>query len=177
MYVAVDVQYAADDTHATVAGVLFRDPVSDRVDDELIVVTSAPKPYVPGHFYQRELPCILALMNGITEPIDTVFIDGYVDLGPKGGLGRHLYTSLNGDISVIGVAKRFFRESSALEVKRGESERPLFVTAVGLEVELAAKLVEEMHGPFRIPTLLKRADSLARGKPTQSVKKGVTKDI
>jgi deoxyribonuclease V len=177
MYVAVDVQYAADDTHATVAGVLFRDPVSHVVDDERIVGVGSPKPYVPGQFYQREMPCILELMKRITTPIDAVFIDGYVDLGPRAGLGRHLYIALRGEISVIGVAKRFFKESAAIEVKRGQSERPLFVTAVGLEAPLAANMVEDMHGPFRIPTLLKRADSLSRGVAHQRVKQDVTTRI
>ncbi len=50
MYIAIDVQYAADDAHATIAGVLFRDPMSPVVDDELVVVTRAPKPYIPGQF-------------------------------------------------------------------------------------------------------------------------------
>ena len=162
MYVAVDVHYAIDDTHATVAGVLFRDPLSHVVDDELMVGVGPPKPYVPGQFYQREMPCILELMQRIKVPIDTVFIDGYVDLGPRAGLGRHLYLALRGEMAIIGVAKRFFKASTALEVKRGRSERPLFVTAVGLEVHLAAKIVKDMYGPFRIPTLLQRADALAR---------------
>ena len=164
MYVAVDVHYASDDTHARVAGVLFRDPVSHVVDDECMVVVGPPKPYVPGQFYQREMPCILDLMKHITASIDAVFIDGYVDLGARAGLGRHLYWALRGEIVVIGVAKRFFKASTALEVKRGQSERPLFVTAVGLDVHLAANMVKDMHGPFRIPTLLKRADSLVRGR-------------
>ena len=164
MYVAVDVHYTIDDTHAIVAGVLFCDPISHVVEDEFIVVLGSPKPYIPGQFYQREMPCILELMKRITAPIDAVFIDGYVDLGARAGLGRHLYWALRGEIAVIGVAKRFFKASTALEVKRGQSERPLFVTAAGLDVHLAANMVKDMHGPFRIPTLLKRADSLTRGR-------------
>ena len=125
MYIAIDVQYAADDAHATVAGVLFREPLLPIVDDELVVVTRAPKPYVPGQFYQREMPCILELMQHVAVPIDTVFIDGYVDLGANPGLGRHLYHALRGEMPVIGVAKRWFRASAAIAVKRGQSERPL----------------------------------------------------
>ena len=37
--------------------------------------------------------------------------------------------------------------------------RPLFVTAVGLDPEKSRLL----HGKFRLPTLLKRVDRLARG--------------
>lgn len=46
---------------------------------------------------------------------------------------------------------------------RGTSTSPLFVTAVGIDPQVAADRVRDMHGPFRIPTLVKRADSLARG--------------
>ncbi len=121
MYIAVDVQYAADDAPATVAGVLFRDPLSHIVDDELVVVTKAPKPYVPRQFYQREMPCILELMKCVTVPIEAIFIDGYVDLGAKPGLGRHRYHALQGEMLVIGVAKRWFRASAAIEVKLTQS--------------------------------------------------------
>ena len=45
---------------------------------------------------------------------------------------------------------------------RGESATPLFITAAGIAAETAAAHVVAMHGPFRIPTLIKRADTLAR---------------
>jgi deoxyribonuclease V len=38
----------------------------------------------------------------------------------------------------------------------------LFVTAAGIAPPRAADLVRSMHGPHRIPTLLKRTDQLAR---------------
>jgi deoxyribonuclease V len=41
--------------------------------------------------------------------------------------------------------------------------RPLHVTALGLDAADAAARVAAMHGPYRLPTLLKRADQLARG--------------
>jgi deoxyribonuclease V len=61
------------------------------------------------------------------------------------------------------VAKRPFHESQALPVLRRESKNPLFVTAAGIEASEAAEHVRVMHGEHRIPTLLKRADALARG--------------
>ncbi len=67
-------------------------------------------------------------MKGITVAIDTVFMDGYVDLGSKIGWGRHLCIALWGEMFVIGVAKRVFRGLAAIEVKRGKHERRLFVT-------------------------------------------------
>jgi len=47
-------------------------------------------------------------------------------------------------------------------VLRGDSRRPLYVTAAGLDPAAAALHVRSMHGPFRIPTLLKRVDQLCR---------------
>jgi len=47
-------------------------------------------------------------------------------------------------------------------VRRGESGSPLFVTAVGIDVALAAQEVRRMHGPYRVPTLLRAVDQLAR---------------
>jgi endonuclease V-like protein UPF0215 family len=50
------------------------------------------------------------------------------------------------------------------EVLRGESESPLFVSAVGVELTDAADAIKKRHGAYRIPTLLKRVDTLARGR-------------
>jgi deoxyribonuclease V len=49
-----------------------------------------------------------------------------------------------------------------VEVRRGDSQKPLYVTAAGVSAEDAASRISEMHGPFRIPTLLKQVDTLAR---------------
>ncbi|MDI3314894.1 MAG: hypothetical protein QJR12_11665 [Mycobacterium sp.] len=48
-------------------------------------------------------------------------------------------------------------------VHRGASSRPLFVTAAGTSVLEAAEIVGGMHDRYRLPTLLRRADQLARG--------------
>lgn len=64
---------------------------------------------------------------------------------------------------VVGIAKTAFRGSPmAVAIQRPSSQRPLFVTSVGIELEEAAELVRQMHGPWRIPTLLGHADRLAR---------------
>jgi deoxyribonuclease V len=74
-----------------------------------------------------------------------------------------LYQALAGKVAVIGVAKtQFAGAGAAVEVLRGRSTRPLFVTAVGMSAQRAAEHVRSMHGPDRIPTLLKHVDSLAR---------------
>ena len=79
-----------------------------------------------------------------------------------GIVGARLYHALDGKVPVIGVAKTWFKGGKALEVFRGKSKRPLFVTAAGITDEEAAAHVREMHGPDRIPTLLRRVDQLSR---------------
>jgi deoxyribonuclease V len=66
---------------------------------------------------------------------------------------------------VVGVAKRPFRGAPALEVLRGASARPLYVTAIGIDAAHAADGVRRMHGAHRIPTLLTRVDRLCRDTP------------
>jgi len=72
-------------------------------------------------------------------------------------------------VPVIGVAKTAFRTAThAAQVRRGQSARPLFVTAAGMTTARAASLVADMAGPFRIPDALRVADRLARGGHTAS---------
>ena len=95
-----------------------------------------------------------------------IIIDGYVWLGDEfhPGLGAYLYEALGRVTVVIGVAKAHFQEGPAVRaVKRGASSRPLYVTAAGIDLNEAAQSVVELHGEFRIPTLLKRVDRLSRG--------------
>lgn len=94
-----------------------------------------------------------------------VVVDGYVWLDgvSVAGLGAHLYQALAHKVVVIGVAKtRFAGAGAAVEVFRGRSTRSLFVTAAGMSAQRAAEHVRSMHGPDRIPTLLKRVDRLCR---------------
>ncbi len=94
-----------------------------------------------------------------------VIVDGYVWLDGErvARLGAHLYQALAGKVAVIGVAKtRFAGARGAEEVVRGRSNRPLLITAAGMSAQRAAEHVRSMHGPDRIPTLLKRVDSVAR---------------
>jgi deoxyribonuclease V len=90
-------------------------------------------------------------------------IDGYVWLGEdRPGLGAHLYEALDRCVPIIGVAKTRFRCAASAEVYRGGSRRSLFVSAAGLGAHLAAGCIERMHGPYRLPTLLRRVDQLCR---------------
>jgi deoxyribonuclease V len=160
---AVDAIYTDD--RAAVACVSFGDWPAAAAISEHTTVLSAPESYTPGEFYRRELPCILSVLRLLPDPPEVVLVDAYVWLDGAGrkGLGAHLFDALGGRIAVVGVAKRsFFGATSAREVRRGQSERPLYVTAAGISLEVAEAGVRAMHGPFRVPTLLKRVDRLCR---------------
>lgn len=167
MILATDVGY--DDARGTAlaAGVTFlgwRD-AAPRAEHALTVEGVAP--YEPGAFYKRELPCLLALLAEVGPGVALVVVDGYVDLGPDHpGLGRHLFEALGRRIPVVGIAKTHFAGTNASEVLRGGSQSPLFVTVAGAAYDEAAAVeaVRSMHGPHRIPTLLKRVDALSRGR-------------
>lgn len=166
MLACVDVDYREDHDppFAVAAGVVFDDWASDQAVAEHVQKISEIAPYVPGQLYRRELPCVLAVLDRITQPLDAIVVDGYafLDAQDRPGLGAHLHAALDGKIPVVGVAKNYFRGSAAVEIHRGGSSRPLFVTAVGLSTEQAARGITQMHGPHRLPTLLKRVDRLCR---------------
>ncbi|AGC75416.1 endonuclease V [Nonlabens dokdonensis] len=123
--------------------------------------------YVPGAFYKRELPCILDLLKKINlQDCEAIIIDGFVILDDqdKLGLGGYLYESLDKQIPLIGVGKNNFvpiKHNKRL-VYRGESKKPLYITALGIDLDVAADFIHKMHGDYRMPDLLKKADSLGR---------------
>ncbi|GGB84695.1 endonuclease V [Flavobacterium suaedae] len=123
--------------------------------------------YIPGEFYKKELPCITALLEKIDlTNIKYIVVDGYAILDDEGkyGLGGHLYNYLEEKIPVIGVGKTNFQtvEERKREVLRGESKNPLYVTAVGIDVDTAAEYIKQMYGKYRMPTLLKKLDTLTK---------------
>ncbi len=169
MLVATDVHYLSD-TQARAAAVVFA-----RWDDPIPAATYTQMatgfaPYVPGRFFERELPCLMPLLHWVlaAHDVHTVLVDGYVDLGPgHPGLGRHVLDTLGEDAlmpTMVGVAKTAFDGAPAEPVLRGSSSTPLWVTAAGdlTNVE-AADAVRSMDGRYRLPTLLLLVDHLARG--------------
>jgi deoxyribonuclease V len=163
MLVCVDVDYR--EKGAVAACVLFRAWADPASAGQVVERLDSVAPYEPGQFYKRELPCLLAVLGKVPEPIDLVVIDGYVWLSDEQtpGLGGHLYEALGRRIPVVGVAKtRFYSATLAREVLRGDSDRPLYVTAAGIDVEEVCRQVQSMHGSFRIPTLLREVDHLCR---------------
>ena len=157
----VDVDYRGD--HAVAAALLFldwgaKDPVAQHV-----VTVRGVAPYRPGSFYERELPCIDAVLARNHWPLAAIVVDGFVWLGEaEPGLGARLFTSLGEQVPVIGVAKNPYRGAPAVAVRRGDSNKPLYVTAAGMTAEAAAACVLRMHGVHRLPTLLKEVDRLCR---------------
>lgn len=125
--------------------------------------------YTSGEFYKRELPCILSLIKKINpEEIELIVIDGFVFLSDdnKKGLGAYLYESLNQKVPIIGVAKTDYisLNSNKRLLLRGESKNPLYITAIGIDLDKATSNIQLMHGEFRIPTLLKRLDMITKEK-------------
>ncbi|CAA0228922.1 endonuclease V [Tenacibaculum maritimum] len=135
---------------------------------ELTEITTDIQEYESGAFYKRELPCLLSIIEKIplnTEK-DILVIDGYVFLSDdeKLGLGGYLFNELKGKTPVIGVAKNNFHTLNKLkkEVFRGQSKKPLYITTLGFDLEKASFHILNMHGEYRMPTILKDVDSLSR---------------
>ncbi|MFZ5442044.1 MAG: endonuclease V [Myxococcota bacterium] len=157
-----DVHY--EDDHATAACVLAPSWSAAEPSACLTERVSPIAAYEPGAFYKRELPCLLAVLKK-AGPVDCVVVDGYVWLDGAGtpGLGAKLYEALGAKVPVIGLAKTAFRGSEmALALPRPGTEKPLFLTAVGVTPELALSWAKELHGPYRLPTMIKRVDQLSR---------------
>lgn len=167
MIVATDVHYDDAVSQARAACLTFSNWTDTAPLSEYSVIVDNVAPYETGAFYKRELPCLLAVLHmvGTPDTIGTIIVDSYVDLAPgHPGMGRHLYEVLRQRVPVIGVAKTYFKSSTATEILRGQSMSPLYVTAAGMEADVAAQFVQSMVGPHRIPSLLQRVDALSRGR-------------
>ena len=166
MIVAIDVGYNENNIAKAVC-VGFHDWADEKAITIVEEFVIGLEPYQPGEFYKRELPCILKVLQKVEMRfVNAVIVDGYVYLDDTGkpGLGYYLYEALGRKIPVIGVAKTNFHDNTknVIEVVRRDSNKPLFVTSIGIEVEVAAENIKKMHGAFRLPTLLKKADTISR---------------
>ncbi|RZJ99445.1 MAG: endonuclease V, partial [Flavobacterium sp.] len=142
----------------------WTDPTINRIYSETLENIEV---YVSGEFYKRELPCILSLLQKIDlTKVEAMIVDGYVYLDDekKYGLGGYLYEKLSRKIPIIGVAKTNFAaiEIDKKSLLRGQSVKPLFITAIGIDVDEAVQKIKLMDGGFRMPTLLKEMDRLTK---------------
>jgi deoxyribonuclease V len=168
----VDVSY--DGNVARAGCILFNAWADATAADALTVTTRVRADYTPGELYRRELPPIREVLARVSVPLETIIVDGYVWLAGHGpGLGAHLYEALDARVAIVGVAKTPWTRPPAddesavrrvVPVFRGTGSRPLYVTAAGIDPDIAAAHVERMHGAHRLPTLLKAVDSLVRGQ-------------
>jgi deoxyribonuclease V len=165
MILAFDTYYY-DDQAKTVC-ITFKNWADTLPDNTYIDITDNVAEYEPGAFYKRELPCILNTLKKIDlSQVDIIIIDGFVFLDDdnKPGLGNYLYKALEKKIPVIGVAKTNFAQihKNKRALLRGKSVKPLFITSIGIDLDLATEKIKTMHGEYRIPDLLKDLDRLTK---------------
>lgn len=161
MMIAIDVHYRED--FAKAISVEFMDWEQDLPDKINETHINEVEEYVSGEFYRRELPCILKILEkSPLEQVKLIIVDSYVTLNNEGkkGLGMYLYEELDGRIPIVGVAKKEFLSitKNVRKVYRGKSKNPLFVTAVGIDLDEASQRVENMAGAYRMPDLLRILD-------------------
>ena len=162
MIIAIDVHYKHDE--AKIVAVRFDHWTDSEARDFLIKYMPIVAEYEPGAFYKRELPCILHILEEVDlRTVSCIVVDGYVYLDDemKKGLGAYLYEALSSPVPIIGLAKNSFRKSRkySRELIRGSSIKPLYVTVVGLPLDEAVDCIRQMHGDFRVPTLLQQMDT------------------
>lgn len=166
---AIDTYYWSD-TLARTVGVVFEnwsDPTPSKIITDECTTFG---PYIPGQFYLRELPCVMSLLKKVdlTE-FDVILTDSFLRLrGDDGvdmpGLGMKLWEKIGQiypHLDIWSVAKSKFgrcKEISAC-IMRGESKTPLYVQALKEDMSEAGRVVRDvMHGPYRLPSLLKILD-------------------
>ncbi|MBT34429.1 MAG: endonuclease V [Thalassobius sp.] len=162
MIALFDVDYREDKAHA--AAVIIENWQSEdpfRIYTKIIDNIEA---YQPGEFYKRELPCLVSLISLFEEKISVLVVDSYVWVKSKKGLGGYLYDHFQGKYPVVGVAKSRFADNdeNCVELLRGESNNPLFISAIGTDLIDAKDNVAKMTGEFRMPAMLKLVDRLSK---------------
>src|SRR5690242_8734618 len=124
----LDAHYAP--AHAIGACVVLSGWTGSEPIEAVSAWIDTPADYVPGAFYLRELPALLAAIKQVRTPIGVYVVDGYVTLNAgRPGLGAHLAGALATPTPIVGIAKSPFRDACAVPVRRGNSRRPLYVSA------------------------------------------------
>jgi deoxyinosine 3'endonuclease (endonuclease V) len=181
--IAIDTYYYKD--RAKTVGVIFENWEDPDPIEIISTWSSSFGPYIPGEFYKRELPCIMDLLNQIPDILDydVIILDGLARLpgSIEEGLGLHLEKELDKKYpnfrnshptsptmiygpAIMGVAKTKFKgveeDTGTCKVLRGEAKTPLYTNTTWMKMSSAgaAECLKKMHGPYRIPTLLKLLD-------------------
>ncbi len=164
MVVVIDADYNEETRDGHVAGIVARDILAEKEDAVVTAMVHDIADYVPGQFYKRELQSVEAIIDQLkVEDIDLIVVDGYADSGTtEHALGTFVFEKYQ--IPVIGIGKNKYDRCilTDLEVYRGESKKPLYVTSKGMDNEEAKRLVKNMAGEFRLPYFVKYADNRAR---------------
>ena len=165
MKLIIDVGY--QNNKAKVVGGFFEEWSANQLIKIAYKEVDEVAEYIPGEFYKRELPCILEFLKEHNhEEIECIIIDGFIFLDDenKKGLGAYLYESLNNKLPIIGVAKSKFYNNTknTIELVRGQSKNPVYISAVGIDLNVAAQFINSMQGEFRLPNLIKQVDTETR---------------
>lgn len=164
MILAIDVHYK-DRAAKSAAGIFTWNDTEAK--ETLIDYTNDIEEYIPGEFYKRELPCLLKIIEKVDiSKLEAIIIDGYVyiDNNKNFGLGGYLWEALKEQIPIIGVAKNYYHNNAdtVKQVFRGNSKKPLYISCIGLELEMVSELILSMQGEYRIPGVLKQLDILTK---------------
>lgn len=164
MVVIIDADYNEETRMGHVAGVVADNILAEKEECILTAIVHDIEDYIPGQFYRRELQSVEAIIKQMNlSEIDLIVVDGYADSGTEEhALGTFVFDKYH--IPVIGIGKNKYERCilDNLEVYRGESQKPLFVTSKGMDNEKAKELVKNMSGKYRFPYFVKFADNRAR---------------
>jgi deoxyribonuclease V len=165
MILALDVHYKETGT-AKAVGAVF-DWYDSNPKEIITEYLDTVNEYEPGKFYKRELPCLLEVIERVNlTGLEAIIIDGYVfiDNDLQFGLGGILWEKLEKQIPIIGIAKTSFfkNKETVIEVLRGQSHKPLYVSAIDYPISKAVENISGMHGDYRIPTILSSLDQITK---------------
>lgn len=177
----LDVAYA-EDSDRLAAAVVVLDAITLDVLEESVVLGHARFPYVPGLFAFRELPALLAALDGLETAPDLLVCDGQGLAHPRRfGLACHI--GVHTGIASIGVGKTaLVGNPHEVGPHRGDTAdllldgdvvgvalrtqpdvKPVYVSVGhGLGLDAACRHVLDAAPRYRLPETTRRADSACR---------------